>query len=365
MFYFCPYLAYKNDYLGEREDVMTKRTDIGTDTHMIFGEFWKYFDIDYLYKEVDINHAIDLDNNPVTYYFYGICMSLTPEYDRDVSVLQRIFWKFSKLHAGRFLSLHALFKGNKLKVYEYFTPVIIEQHYYNELLEIYGTLDCVFKTISQSLKETLFISDIKTGNIPASIKRGPRNVGDETSVEVPPKLMFEIHFYALLYLQEIGYYFTDDRVAKFVLEDLRWDDEKGTWEEFGLGKTKEEEQGIQKRKKTYLKNIDHKLKIYNYANEKEETLKHGDVSLGYLYFTGDPEVREPVVVKKKFTYASFKTALLKINLARSIYEHRNEDEYYLVRNMKTRPEYNQYKCINCSRNKKCLKEIEEEFEKGL
>ena len=99
MFYFCPYLAYKNDYLGEREDVMTKRTDIGTDTHMIFGEFWKYFDIDYLYKEVDINHAIDLDNNPVTYYFYGICMSLTPEYDRDVSVLQRIFWKFSKLHA--------------------------------------------------------------------------------------------------------------------------------------------------------------------------------------------------------------------------------------------------------------------------
>jgi len=363
MFYFCPYLAYCNDYLGEERGEGTIRTSVGTDVHMILSEFWKQFDIDYLYEDIEINPNKDLENNPITYYFYGICMELTPEYDREVQVLQRIYWKFAKLQTARFLSLYQMFKGNKLRVYEYFTPIEIEQHYYNEDLEIYGTLDCVYKIpeLGETLTESLFISDIKTGNIPASVRRGATNVSDETSVKVPPKFMFEIHFYALLYLTQHGWYFKDERVQRFVLNNEYYDEVSKTYKSFGLGKTKEEEQNLQKKKKKYISKIDHKLHIYNYALEKEIELNYGDLNVGYLFLTGDPSIKDPVVVKKKFTYSSFKTALLKINLARAIWFNRNDDRFYLVRLMKTRPEYNQYRCDNCSRKEKCLAEIEAEF----
>ena len=80
--------------------------------------------------------------------------------------------------------------------------------------------------------------------------------------------------------------------------------------------------------------------------------------------TGDPNIKDPVVVRKKFTYASFKTALLKINLARAIWFRRWDDSFYLIRKMKTRPEYSQYRCDHCSRKEKCLAEIEAEFKEG-
>jgi len=365
MFYFCPYLAYCNDYLGERSGEVSVRTAVGTDAHMILAEFWKVFDINYLYKEFKVDPNIDLENNPITYYFYGICMELTPKYDREVQVLQRIYWKFAKLQAARFLDLYQMFKGNKIKVYKYFTPEKVEQYYYNEDLEIYGTIDCVYKIpkLGEQLTEALFISDIKTGNIPASVRRGAIKVGDETSVKVPPKFMFEIHFYALLYLTQHGWYFKDEKVRKFVLNNEYFDEITKTYKSFGLGKTKEEEQDLQKKKKKYIKKINHKLYIYNYALEKEIELNYGDLIVGYLFLTGDPNIKDPVVVKKKFTYSSFKAVLLKINLSRAIWFNKNNNEFYLVRLMKTRPEYNKYKCDNCSRKEKCLLEIEQEFKK--
>ena len=86
--------------------------------------------------------------------------------------------------------------------------------------------------------------------------------------------------------------------------------------------------------------------------------------LGIIFLTGDPKIKYPIVVKKKFNHTSFKTTILKINTMRQIYFNRNNDEFYLIREMKTRPEYNKYRCENCSRNDKCLEEITEDFRSG-
>jgi len=360
--YYCPYLSWTKYFLKEEKGVMGIRCDVGTDTHLIFSEFWKYVDGDYIFDNLKINPAIELDNNPVTHYFYSICMTLTPEYDREVHVLQRIFWKFSLLHAARFLYLHSLFNGNKFKVWEYFKPLEIEEFYIDDLFEIFGTLDIVFREIDEQLNEGIFVADYKTGNIPASVKRGPKNISDDTSVKLPPKFMFEIHFYGLCFLLKRGWRFTDERIKRFVIDD-EYKDEHG-WHKFGLGKTKEEQQDIDDAKRKYLTTIDHKLKRKDIKTNKLVTFKHGGITLGIIFLSGDPNIDVPVVAKKKFTYSSFKTVLYKINAMRQIYFNRDNDEYYLIREMKTRPEYNEYRCVHCSRNERCLKEIEEAFARG-
>jgi hypothetical protein len=232
--YFCPYLFYKTKIEGEKDEggQLSKRMDIGTDTHMIFADFWRYVDIDYMYKELEINPAIDLTDNPVSYYLYGICMSLVPDYDRDVLVLQRILWKFARLHAARFLYYYQVFNANKMKVWKYFYPAEVEQFYIDHNLQIYGTIDTVFRDVDDNLNDGLYIPDYKTGKVPNSVLRGPRNIADETSVSLPSKFMFECHFYGLLYLLKKGFSFRDERLLKFILDDMKEDGTK-----FGLGRT--------------------------------------------------------------------------------------------------------------------------------
>lgn len=357
--YFCPYLFYTKYVLGEKPEDFTKRCDVGTDTHLIFSSFWDNLDFDYLYT-LEINPTIGTENNPVTYYFYGICMSITPEYDREVAVLQRIFWKFACIHADRFLYLYQLFNGNKFKVWKYFKPVEVEEFYYSEEFEIYGTIDTVFLEIDESLDEGIYVADYKTGKIPNKVLKGRKHIADETSVEVPPKFMFEVHFYALLYLLKRGWNFKDERVRKFIIENL-YLDEDGNWKKFGLGTTKEEQKEIDDEKRKYIGNIDHKLYRFNQKTQKFQSFEHGDIILGIIFLTGDPDIQNPVVVKKKFNYTSLKTVLFRINEIRQSWFYRNEDKYYPIRRMKTRPEYNKYRCVNCSRNEDCLKEIENEF----
>jgi len=129
--------------------------------------------------------------------------------------------------------------------------------------------------------------------------------------------------------------------------------------------TKEEQEIINKKKYKYLTKLKLKLKRWNPVTKRHDELKKGDIILGIIFLTGDPKIQHPVVAKKKFNYTSLKTVLVRINTLRQIYFHRNDDEFYLIKEMKTRPEYNEYRCKVCSRNEKCLKEIEEDFKRGL
>ena len=372
--YFCSFLWWKNDIVKEKEEeenALGIRTDVGTDAHLIFAGFWKKFDVEYLYKNININPVADLNTNPVTQYFYSICMELTPSYDREVTVLKRIFWKFSRLHSARFLYLYNLFNGNKNKVYEYFVPKEVEQFYVVPKYGIYGTIDVVFKDIDESLIETLYIPDMKTGNVPASVLRGPTNLSDETSVKLPTKFMFETHFYGLLWLlahgwdlhcKEINSIGGDIIMQGFILNNI-WIDDTGQWHDFGLGETKEEQKEIDDNKKRYLTKIKPVVRRFNYQTQEWETTQDLSPIVGIIFLTGDPNVEHPVVVKKKFGATSLKTAVTRVNEIKVVYKNRFNTKYYLIREMQTRPAYDQYKCPNCSRNQKCLKEIEENFKR--
>ena len=364
--YFCSYLFWNATVLGEEQGDESIRCNVGTDTHLIFSEFWskRGIDHDYIYT-LKIDPALEFENNPLTHYFYGVCMTLTPKYDRDVPVLQRIFWKFACLHSARFLYLYSLFNGNKIKVWEYFYPKEIEQFFVSKKYGIYGTLDTAFKDVDEQLNETMFLPDYKTGNIPKDVLRGPKNVSDETSVKLPTKFMFECHFYGLLYLLHHNWAFHGVLVHEFVMND-KYATHTGELKEFGLGKTKEKQAEIDKKKRKYLTRIDTKLKRYNYKYERFDELEHGDLTLGIIFLSGDPDIHSPVVVRKKFNYKSLNTVLHRINEIKSVYKNRDNLEYYLVKKMRTRPEYNKYKCgPHCSRNQKCLEEIERDFKRGL
>lgn len=360
--YFCPWLFYNKNILKEPEDKLSKRASVGTDTHMIFDLFWTKVKSKYIFDELEIDPTIDIEDNPVTLYFYSICMTLTPEYDREVGVLQRIFWKFSVLHASRFLYLYSLFNGNKIKIWRYFRPIVIEEFVQNEEFQIFGTIDTAFLDINKNGKETLYLADYKTGHIPASVLKGRTNKLNELSITLPPKFMFEVHFYALLYLLNKGWVFDDERVTRFVLYDEYL--ENGEWKKFGLGITKEEQKEIYNTKRKYLTSLQPKFKKFDELTQKEIEFNYGDMQLGIIFLTGDPDIDDPVVIKKAFNYRSLRTALLKINILRQLWFYRNYDELYLIKNMKTKPEWNDYMCPKCSRGKKCLEEIENSFKRG-
>lgn len=359
--FFCPYLFYITHILKEKEDKLSKRADIGTDSHMIFSMFWRELDVEFLFNELVIDPVIPLEDNPVTLYFYGLCMTIIPEYDRDVLVLQRIFWKFALLHASRFLYLYQLFNGNNKKVWKYFRPVMNEDFYMNQDFEIYGTIDTAFIDINQDGREVLYIADYKTGNIPADVLKGRTHKLSEYTIKLPPKLMFEIHFYGLLVLLDKGWSFRDERVRRFVLYDEY--EEDGEWKKFGLALTKKEHIKLNKRKKKYLTKIKPRLKKFDTMKARVVEIEHGDLELGIIFLSGNKEIKEPVVVKKPLNYTSVTTVLVKINNLRQAWYYRNYDEYYLVREMKNQPEYSIYRCPLCSRNEKCLEAITEKIAK--
>ncbi len=363
--YFCDYLFYRNVILQEKQEEGSNsvKCDVGTDTHMIFSDFWseRGVDAEYLFS-LDITPMFDLDNNPVTHYFYGVCIRLTPVYDREVEVLKRIFWKFARLHASRFLNLYKTFNGNKIKVWNYFAPMEVEQFYYIKRYGLYGTIDTIFKDVDIQLNEIIYLPDYKTGSVPASVIAGPIHPGDDTSTKLPTKFMFECHFYGLLWLLAKGWDFEDNLMEKFIVHDLYLDVD-GTWKMFGLGKTKEEQKAIDKAKGKYLTRTQPMLRRFNEKLQLWEAVEHGDILLGIIFLSGDPLIPNPIVVKKKFNLRSLRTALISANEIKTVYRNIENDEFYLIKKMKTRPEYNQYKCINCSRNTRCLLELEQSFKK--
>jgi hypothetical protein len=360
--FFCDYLFYKKSILKEDEGEVGIKANIGTDTHLIFTFFWDKLDFEYIFT-LDIDPMLEMENNPVTHYFFSICMTITPEYDRDVGVLQRIFWKFACLHASRFLYLYRLFNGNKNKIWKYFPPLKQEKFYNSDKYGIYGTADTLFLEVDENLNECVFIADYKTGNVPASVLRGPKNVADSSSTELPTKFMFEIHFYGLLYLLHNKWDFYDERIANFILLD-EWVDEEGKVHEFGLRRTKEDQEETTKAKGRYLTSVSPRLKRYNDKFKIWDHIEHGDLLVGVIFLSGDPDIHNPVVVKKKFNYKTLRTTLVRINEIKSIFKNRHNDHAYLIIKMKTLPEYNKYKCVQCSRNEKCLEEIADQMGDG-
>jgi len=365
LFFFCAYLFYVTKILGEKQHT-DKKCDVGTDTHLIFSEFWKYVDAEYIFnpKKIELDPTVPKEDNPLTHYFYGICMSITPDYDREVAVLQRIFWKFAVLQSVRFYYFYKLFNRNRHKIWHYFFPIAIEDFYYAKLVACHGTIDIIFRECDDKLNEYEFVADFKTGNIPIDVLRGPKNLADDTSTKLPPRFMFEIHVYGLLRALKRGCTFLDERVIRFVLDD-EWQDKGGNWHKYELGKTKEEQQALDKTKRNYLTRIGASLDKWNPLENKWEKYDYSKIIIGLIFLSGNPDIRNPVVVKKKFNVRSMRSVLRKINTARQVYFNRKNDKYYLVRLMKTRPEYSKYRCDNCSRNDKCLQEIEEEFRRGL
>lgn len=364
-FFFCEYLFYVTKILGEKQHT-NRKCDVGTDTHMIFSEFWKYVDSEYIFNpdNIELDPTVPTEDNPLTNYFYGICMELTPEYDRGVAVLQRIFWKFAVLQSVRFYYLYQLFNGNKFKIWKYFFPLAIEDYYYAKDICYHGTLDVCHLEIDDNLNEGEFVADYKTGNVPAEVLRGPVNLANETSTKLPPRFMFEIHSYGLQRLMKRGCKFLDERVTRFVLDD-EWQDSKGDWHKFELGKNKVEQKASNKTKRSYLTHLQASLDKWNPIKNVWEKFDVSKILVGIIFLSGNPEIRHPVVVKKKFNPVSMRSVLQKINTARQVWFNRDNDKYYLVRLMKTRPEYNKYKCSLCSREAGCLREIEESFKRGL
>lgn len=347
---FCPYCFYLSKILKEKGELGLK-TKAGTNTHLIFSNIFRLFDIEYVIENIDLNYTDPIRKNELTNYVYGLCMDQVPKHDRSNQYLRRIFWKFSIYEAGHFYYLYDLFNGNKFKIWEYFKPQGIEEYIEVPQIKIFGTLDRRSITVDKNLNKKTFIADYKTGHIPKeSIESG----------SLPTTFNKELHFYMLLHLIKNEGYRLSEKVVKFLNDDLYY--ENGQWREFKLGKTKEEDKKLRRAQKKYLTSLGDDYRLFKIDEKgRKKIFPYKNCEAGIIFFTIELEPKNPVVVKRNFSYTSYKAVLNDINYIRKVVKYLDREEYYAVREMKTRPQYSPYKCPHCSMEEYCLAKEEKEM----
>lgn len=329
-FLFCKYDFYDQKILKNKQP---RREDAieGTNMHVVFNRFYANLKPEHVFKDEFTDPRIPIHRHPFRKFIYDACMNLVKPDQRGYGKYKNILSNFASIECKRFLRLNTRLH-NKQEIFDCFKPLYLEKKLVYKPLFLYGTIDRVNVEVMPNGKKVIAIYDYKTGNVPKSVMTYDENVSGNLSWKLPPYLMKEIHFYAILYALSSGWN-VGDEVKDFLVNEDWWFIKKD-------GMTYGDSLNY---KKDYLTSLQKKYKLFKAG----KLLKGSDYLIGYYFLNGDKGYR-PL---KKFNYKSYTSTLALINEYRSCVHHK-----YYVKHPKF--VFNPYGCEKrCRRFEECREKI--------
>ena len=273
----------------------------GTNMHMVLSNFFNYLNEEDIEPFYNVDLTIGIRTHPLRRFIYERCMEYVKPSERGHPFYKNVINNFATAETERFIELRSRVSSKK-EILQYYKPLLTEQRWEIDLIKWHGTLDRVDIVVAPNGTKKIMIVDYKTGRVPSSILKGPRNPIDQFSWELSTEKMKELHFYGIMYLLRAGWTLSNE-VVEF-LTDPKW------WFYTKDNLSYEESKKV---KDDYVKSLnskkDNRWKIYKENRE----LKQGDIILCIYYLGGD----KPYKVMKEFNYRSYKSVLMQSNDRRS------------------------------------------------
>jgi len=168
----------------------------GTNLHWIFQQTLLKVDKEHILA-LDWETALDRQENAVYKYLYALaCTFVPPNLDnRHIFINLQSWALFETTH---WIDIRRQYR-NRADIWKYWFPLEMESFYYDECVQLFGTVDRVFADIGGEV-----IGDYKTGRVPISVTRAkPADYAGAT--DLPPKYTIEGNFYVLLRKLSHGY----------------------------------------------------------------------------------------------------------------------------------------------------------------
>lgn len=212
---YCPYSFYKGTILRERGKKWAPAVQ-GTELHLVYEKFFYPadrggIDMKVLWKLDPITN-FGKKTNQVYVYFYDVLFNSIDVSYRTSGKMLLNMRSFAAYQATRWRMYRYKYHQKSI-VERYFLPLGLESKIVTNHPDVprplKGFIDIVVRHPKEPGKrETIIISDYKTGRIPLSLKRELDNEPNSVySKDLPPKFNFEGNWYCLLYLLDQGYEF--------------------------------------------------------------------------------------------------------------------------------------------------------------
>lgn len=189
--------AFERKYILKKDIPIGQTASNGTNMHVIASKFFDVINYKKLFK-CSVYPDVPLRENRITSFMINTIKDILPIGAERYLPYRKILTNFALLEAHNYIRLHTKYKGNPNKILKYYPPIVRERYNEHRPSMTFGTTDRINLEEDDEV-EYRYILDYKTGRVPISVKRGPKNKNNMLSYKLPPIKMLEIHFYAMLY----------------------------------------------------------------------------------------------------------------------------------------------------------------------